>query len=451
MLWLSILIPVLACGLIVAVKKHRGLISLLSLASSAVVLAVHYPGARVIEKVPWAPELGLNFTFLLDWLSYPIGLMIMMVSCAAVYYSMDYMRELEEKKIYYVALNLFAVSMLGVVLSVNMVLFYLFWDAMLVSSYFLITEWGAEGADRIGLKYFVYMSIAAVLLLLSLTWLHAATGTYNFLEMDVVHSIIYLPLITAFLIKLGAFPLHGWLPDAHSIAPSPISAMLSSLMVNVGGYGLIRFCSLFPSGIEPYSVYIGFLAVFTTILGALMVLRQDHVKRVLAWSTVSHGGYVMFGAVALTLYGLRGSGLHLVTQAVTKSLLFFVAGALIYSTGKKYVSEMDRVVENLPMLAILGFIGFLSLAGVPGLASFQSEWMIFLGGMKFPILDGLMMFGTVLTLGYCLWFLHSVFLTEGKSEGELKPVPFKMMVSMIVIGVLVVLLGIYPTPFLVGG
>lgn len=448
-----ILIPLIAC-IPIALTKDKweigGYISFISLLVSAITLIIHYPSSRIVETVPWAPELGINLTLMVDWLSYPFGIIVLSVSCLAAYYSISYMKGRENLHIYFLALNLFAVSMLGVVLSVNMIMFYLFWDLMLVASYFLITEWGEESAKEIGLQYFVYMSIAAVFLLLGLTWLHATTETYNFLEMTPVHSMVYLPLILSFLIKQGVFPVHGWLPDAHSVAPIPISIMLSGLMVNIGGYGLVRFFSLFPGKMGPFIVYLFIIAVITVILGALMVLRQDHIKRVLAWSTVSQGGYIIFGAAALTTLGLRGAGFHLVTQAITKGLLFMVAGAIILATGKRYLSKMDRLMDKAPLLVILSFLGFFSLAGVPGLASFQSEWMIFTGGAAYPVVDSLMLFGTVLTLSYCLWFLHSTFFTK-KEEMELKKIPLKIKISMIILGIAVVLIGVYPTPLWIGG
>ncbi len=451
MLWLVIIIPLLASILCLIkekrIKKNLHLILSASMLLSLLILVLHYPSKPIIETIEWAPDFGLNLAFLVDWLSYPFLAMILLVSGISIYYSKAYLQEQKNKQLYYFLTGLFTVSMIGVVLSVNLITFYLFWDVMLVASYFLVVEWGEEKAREIGLKYFIYMAVASTSLLLGIGLFHASTDSFNLLEAKTAPAIVFLPLMISFLIKQGVFPFHDWLPDTHSVAPTPISAMLSGLMVNVGGYALLRVSSLFPEVMKTYSTTLIIIALISLYLGALMVFRQTHLKKAIAWSTVSQGGMIVFGAGALTLYALKGAGFHLVTQALTKSLLFLVAGVIIYATGTKKIDEIKGLYRKNPILTIAFFASILSLAGTPFFAAFQSEVLIFLGGLNYLAADLLLIFGSLLTLGYCLWFAHSMFFASGKTK--FKKIRNEMLTTLIILTGLIIIVGVYPNILMV--
>lgn len=444
----SLVFPLLGCLGVLLFKKNKGLIAALSLLLSTINLLYSYPLLGQTEIIPWINK-ALTFSMLLDWLSFPIAVMISFISCLAAFFSIKYMAKEANLSLYYICLLLFSTGMLGVVLSINMVLFYLFWELMLIASYFLIAEWGAV-EKLVDLKYFVYMSVAAVCLLFGLGWLYTSTGTFNFLEMHNVSWLVLLPLNIAFLIKLGTFPFHDWIPGAHTSAPSPVSAMLSGLMVNMGGYGLVRFASLFKESYVPLQPYLFVLGVFTIIFGALMVFRQGIIKKALAWSTVSQGGFLLFGAATLTSFGFAGASFYFVAQALTKALLFFTAGGIIYATGKRHFAGLGNLSKKIPFLGLVAVIGLLSLAGIPAFVSFQSEALIFLGGIEFPVWIALALFGTVLTLGYSLWFFHSLFLEDGK-EFPIHKIPAHIWAVIIILAILIIIFGIYPNPLLLGG
>jgi len=321
---------------------------------------------------------------------------------------------------------------------------------MVLSSFFLISEWGNQDAKQASVKYFIYMRASALALLFGILWVHAATGSFELSPGLAGLTLLgFLPFLLAFCIKLAIFPFHNWLPDAYSAAPAPVSAMLGGLMVNMGAYGLLRFSGMF-AGIGTLSVYIALFAVITILYGAFMALRQDSLKRLWAWSSVSQTGYLLFGFAALGGIGLTGTALQMITHGATKALLFLVAGAVVYAAGTDEISKLGSLGGRMPKVAVLAFIGGLSLAGIPLFAVFQSEWMIFAGGLQFPALDALAMLAALLTLAYVLLNLQKVFMkvNETMENAKLKEVPWKMMLAMAVLAIVVLLLGIYPSPIM---
>ncbi|MEM0482603.1 MAG: NADH-quinone oxidoreductase subunit L [Nitrososphaerota archaeon] len=412
-------------------------------------------GAVVEERFSWIPELALTFTLRLDQLSYPFYLLITLVGFLSTLYSIRYMEHERGLGSYYSLTMMFVTGMVGVVLSTNLFLFYIFWELMLIPSYFLIAYWGSGNARIIGFKYFGMTHVGAVALLSGIIWLNSLYGS---VDLDVLRIALAggspVMLGIAILIFIGAavkmalFPLHTWLPDAHAEAPTPISALLSGVMIKTGVYAYARIIiELMPAAFQQALPIVTPLALVTVFWGGMMALVQTDIKRILAYSSISQIGYMVFGLSLQSSIGLAGGLLHVVTHGLAKSLLFMAAGSIMHSTGERDINKLGGLMRPMWFTASVFLIGGLSVAGTPPLAGFFSEWMIFTGGfqsnaMLYTILAIL---GTALTLGYYLKAFMYVF-TRGEAVGTVREAPASMAIPMGILAVIILLAGVTTPP-----
>ncbi len=459
------------------VKRGAGIVA--TIAASTSILMIVSMGRDLMESwtagrgpltftYTWIRPIDLDFGFLVDVVSLPIGLIIAAVSMLSCLYSIKYMEKKPDQGSYYANLLLFMTGMIGVVFAANLIQFYLFWELMLIPSYLLIANWGvSEDRLSIGFKYFIFTHVGALSMLLGILSIFAYTGTFNLLELpneayripSSMIIVIFVLLLIGFLVKMAAFPVHTWLPDAHSEAPTPISAMLSGVMIKCGAYGMARvLLSTFGPTVIKTSDYLVILGVVTMAYGGLMALAQTDIKRLLAYSSISQMGYIIFGLGAVfpltpngevmkLPLGVMGGLLHIVNHAVCKSLLFMCAGAIIHQTGTRDIRKLGGLVGKMPTTGIACLIGAFSLAGTPPLNGFWSEWMIFGGGLASG--KGLItIFGvlsTVITAGYYLWFAWRVFFgATPENLKDVKEAPFTLLVPIIVLATLSILLGVLP-------
>ena len=405
----------------------------------------------------WIRPIDLDFGFIVDVVSLPIGLIVATVSALSCFYSIRYMEKEPDQGSYYANLLLFMTGMVGVIFAANLIQFYLFWELMLIPSYLLIANWGvSEDRLSIGFKYFIFTHVGALSMLLGILSLFVYTGTFNLLELPSKASeipsgmtmVIFVLLLIGFLVKMAAFPVHTWLPDAHSEAPTPISAMLSGVMIKCGAYGMARvLLTTFGPTVIRTSDYLTILGVVTMAYGGLMALAQIDIKRLLAYSSISQMGYILFGLGAASELGIMGGLLHIVNHGVCKSLLFMCAGVIIHQTGTRDLRRLGGLVGRMKTTCIACLIGAFSLLGTPPLNGFWSEWMIFGGGLASG--KGLItLFGvlsTVITAGYYLWFAWRVFFgTTPENLNDVKEAPFTLLIPIIVLATLSILLGVLP-------
>ncbi len=417
---------------------------------------------------PWVRPISLDFGFLVDMVSLPIGFIVAVISMLSCLYSIKYMKEDPNQGSYYANLLLFMTGMIGVIFAANLIQFYLFWELMLIPSYLLIANWGVS-RDRlsIGFKYFIFTHVGALSMLLGILSIFAYTETFNLIELPLEASkippsmtlVIFVLLLIGFLVKMAAFPVHTWLPDAHSEAPTPISAMLSGVMIKCGAYGIARILlSIFPSTVLKTSDYLTILGIITMAYGGLMALAQTDIKRLLAYSSISQMGYILFGlgalfplnpeeGIAKLPLGVMGGLLHIINHAICKSLLFMSAGIIIHLTGTRDIKDLGGLIGKMPVTGIACLVGAFSLAGTPPLNGFWSEWMIFGGGLASG--KGLItIFGvlsTVITAGYYLWFAWRVFFgATPENLNDVEEAPFTLLLPVIILATLSVLLGVLP-------
>jgi NADH-quinone oxidoreductase subunit M len=368
----------------------------------------------------------------------------------------------------YFALYLtFSMGMLGTVLATNLIQFYVFFELMLVPSFFLIAFYGYGARRRIALMFFFWTHVGAVVLLLGLLAMGFFAGGFDFDTIKANAGNIpgqWLPLIVFALViglgvKLAAFLFHIWLPYAHAEAPTPISALLSPAMIGIGAYGLLRlWMELLTGSYEQYSLYINMWGLATMIYGGAMALMQDDIKRVLAYSSISQMGYILFGLGSESILGITGGSMMYISHGLGKAILFMMAGSIILQTGTRSMSKLGGLAGKMPYTAVIAMIGALTIIGIPPTSGFMAEWILFNGVLQTAAADmdalrttmfALGILATVLSSAYILWMYKRIFF--GKIPEQLAHVKDSnryITATMAVFAAMTLIIGVYPDLFL---
>jgi NADH-quinone oxidoreductase subunit M len=374
----------------------------------------------------------------------------------------------EQLALYYTLYLVFAMGMLGTVLATNLFEFYVFFELMLVPSFFLIAFFGYGNRKRTSIMFFFWAHVGAVVMLLGLMAMGFLSGGFDY---DVVKAnvsqippawiaVIVASLIIGFGVKLAAFLVHVWLPDSYTDAPTPITVLISSVMTGIGAYGLIRIWIELLSGpgnYTDYSIYVNIWGLATMIYGGAMALMQKDIKRVLAYSSISSMGYLLFGIGSESVLGISGAIFMFVTHALGKGILFMMAGSIILQTGTRNMDKLGGLGGKMPYTAVFAMIGGLTIIGVPITSGFMSEWVLFNGALQNAVVDwsslkaisfALAITATILTSAYILWMYKRIFY--GVVPETLKNVHDSSMYILVTMGILASLtlvLGLYPDLF----
>ena len=373
------------------------------------------------ENLSWIPAINAFYHLGVDGISLPLVILMTFLGVLSVLVSWHI--ELRPKE-YFIWLLLLETSILGVFMSLDLVLFFLFWELELVPMYFLISVWGGGRKEYSAIKYVIYTLTGSALMLAGILSIYFTTGSLNMMElagMSSTHAVIPLAamfflLLTGFAIKLPVFPLHTWLPDAHTDAPTAASVILAGALLKMGGYGMIRLCvSIFPQVARQYAPLLVILAVISVLYGAAVTLRQKDLKRLIAYSSVSHMGYVLLGIFALTQISITGAVLQMVSHGIITGLLFAMVGLVYDRTHDRNLDNLGGLARQMPVIVVVFTIAGLASLGLPGTSGFAAEFITFVGSFSSQAV-GLMklwtllaVFGIVLTAGYILWMLQRVF------------------------------------------
>ncbi|PIW33409.1 MAG: formate hydrogenlyase [Nitrosopumilales archaeon CG15_BIG_FIL_POST_REV_8_21_14_020_37_12] len=449
----------------------------------------------VEEHYPWTDQFG-EFGFLLDGLASPFAIMIYVLCTILALYSKPYMihkfheqYEEEHKEIatttgnstvvessslsnyvnaksglYFALYLVFAMGMLGTVLATNLIEFYVFFEIMLIPGFFLVALWGDGPRRKIGLMFLFWTHAGAVVLLLGFLMIGLTVGSFDFAdihESEIPQDIVLVSAIAISIglgVKLAVFMFHIWLPWVHGSAPTPISALLSPAMIGIGAYGIFRLIVEFlPSTFADLAIWFHIWGLVTMLYGGAMALMQDDIKRLLAYSSISQMGYILFGIGSMSVLGLSGAEMMYVTHALGKGILFMMAGILIVKVGTRSISKLGGLAGKMPITAVCAVIGALTIMGVPPTSGFMGEWTLFYGALETAIEEGstvravtfgLGLVATALTMSYMLWMLKRVFF--GKTPEHLENVKegsWYMTAPMMVLAGFTVVLGIYPDIF----
>ncbi len=441
-----------------------------------------FTGSSYSEYATWSGLLE-RFGLLLDGIAFPITFAVVVLGFLAVVYAVGYTEHTKNKPTFFANTLFFLMGMQWVTMATNVIEFFIAWEIMLVPSYFLILFWGLpETRKRTAMKFWLYTQSGAMCILVGFGILYYLTGSFDLtvlqagigglnlnlvlplgITIGTLLKIVFILLAAGFLVKMAVFPIHWWLPPVHAEAPTPISVLLSGAMIETGAYALVRFGTItlgWAAGALAFAV--AALGVITMFYGGFMALAQKDIKRLLAYSSVSQMGYVLFALGVFTVNGVAGGMFHLINHAFSKGLLFMTAGAVIHQTGLRDITKMGGLSNKMPITAFAAAIGMMSIAGSPPLSGFASEWMMFLGGFNhavyihpvtllltidfgFLIISLLAVSSSILTAGYMLRFFWKVFLGPHPKELEdVKESSRSMTIPMIILGVLIVLFGIFP-------
>jgi len=472
-LTLLMAVPLLgAVGLMFLPKTNHGLImraaTVIALIDFILVipLAVNFdksgPKMQFVERLNWVPSLGISYFIGVDGLSVLLVLLTPLLGLLAILSSWTAIK-LRVKE-YYVFLLFLQVGMLGVFVSLDFFLFYVFWEVMLVPMYFLIGVWGGPRKLYAAIKFFLYTLFGSVLMLIGILALYFKhfdlTGIYTFdilqignIVLPVVwQRILFWAFFIGFAIKVPMFPFHTWLPDAHVEAPTAGSVILAGILLKMGTYGFVRFnLPLFPEACEHYMWIVAFLAIVGIVYGALVAMIQPDMKKLVAYSSVSHLGFVMLGLFALNSYGISGGILQMINHGLSTGALFLVVGLIYERRHTRMIADFGGLSKQIPVYAALFMIVTLSSIGLPGLNGFVGEFLILVGAFKRNwVLALFATSGIVLGAAYMLWLYQRVMFGKlDKPENEkLKDLNKRELATLIPIIAFMFWIGLYPSYWL---
>ncbi len=364
-------------------------------------------------------------------------------------------------KEFFLFLLLLEAGMIGVFVALDLFLFYVFWEVMLVPMYFLIGVWGHERRIYAAMKFFLYTMAGSVLMLAAILWLYNRTQTFDFpVLLERVgtavnggqQSLLFLAFFFAFAIKVPLFPLHTWLPDAHVEAPTAGSILLASVLLKMGAYGMLRFClPLFPQAARDMAPFISGLAIIGILYGALVCLVQPNMKKLVAYSSVSHMGFVVLGIFSFTQLGADGAVYQMLSHGISTGALFLLVGMLYERRHSLEIAAYGGVATPAPRLATVFLITTLASAGLPMLNNFVGEFLVLQGtaeaNYRYTVLAAI---GVILAAWYMLWLYQRVFLGEATEDtgAHLTDLGGRELAAVVPLIVLMVWMGVYPKTFL---
>jgi len=427
---------------------------------------VERPGFQFVESASWIPSIGARYTLGIDGISF---LLVMLTTLLGAISILSSWRAIQtRKKEYYVLFLLLQTGMLGVFMSLDFFLFYVFWEVMLVPMYFLIGVWGSERRLYAAIKFFLYTLAGSVVMLLAILAVYfragASSGAFTFDVPallaaarhfpDGVKAWLFWGFFFAFAIKVPMFPFHTWLPDAHTEAPTAGSVILAGVLLKMGTYGFIRFSlPLLPGDAQLRGKIIGivvFLSLVAIVYGALVCLMQKDMKRLIAYSSVSHLGFCTLGLFMLTPHGLAGSVLQQINHGISTGALFLIVGILYERRHTRMISDFGGLSTPMPNFAAIYLIVTLSSLGMPLLNGFIGEFTILRGTFEVSkVWAAWGALGIILGAAYLLWLYQRVMfgpVTHAANE-HLPDVNLREMVTLVPLVLLALWIGVYPRPF----
>lgn len=415
-------------------------------------------GSWIIKfSYPWIPAFGIGFSLALDGLSllmllltFFLGILAVLTSWKEIQYRVGF---------YYFNLLWVTAGITGVFLTTDLFLFYFFWEVMLIPMYFLIGIWGHENRRYAAYKFFLFTQASGLLMLLAIAGLYFVhgdqTGIYTFdyfqlLETNLSSSMewwLMLGFLAAFIVKLPVVPFHTWLPDAHSQAPTAGSLILAGLLLKTGAYGLIRFVlPLFPTASHEFAPWGMLLGVVGIIYGAILAFSQTDLKRLVAYTSVSHMGFIMLGVFAFNELAMQGVVMQMITHGISTGALFILAGSIYERIHTRDINKMGGFWTQAPFMGTITLLFVLASLGLPGLGNFVAEFLTLLGAWQSDrVLTILATLGLVAATAYSLRIMQKVFLGQS-GNSSFPDLSLREKLMTVPLALLIILLGLYPRP-----
>jgi NADH-quinone oxidoreductase subunit M len=414
---------------------------------------------QFVEQYAWIPAFGIQYFVGVDGISLFLIVLTGFLTPIALLSSWESVHK--SVKLFSFFILALETAMLGVFVAVDLFLFYIFWDIVLIPMYFLIGIWGYERRVYAAIKFILYTMAGSVLMLIAiigLAWSHPGGPTFNLLELMTVTldpslaRWFFLAFALAFVIKVPLFPFHTWLPDAHVEAPTAGSIILAGVMLKMGTYGLLRFAfPLFPGAAQEFAVWLGWLAVIGIVYGALVAMVQPDMKKLVAYSSVSHMGFVVLGLAAMTLQGVQGSVFQMLSHGVSTGGLFMIVGMLSDRRHTRLISEYGGIKAVMPRLVAAFLIITLASISLPGTNGFVGEFLILIGAFQWDRwMTAAAATGVILSAVYMLWMFQRVNygpVTNEKNRHlpDLTPREWAMVIPIVA---MCILMGVLPGLFL---
>ncbi len=474
-----ILIPLIGSLLLLFIKKEKEeLIRWFGVILTTVVFVISiiaYFGFdqtkgefQLLHKITWIKNLNISYFVGADGISL---LLVLLTTFLTPLTLISTWKSIKTKvKEFTFFMLLLEVGMIGVFVSLDLFLFYIFWEAMLIPMYFIIGIWGGERKIYAAVKFFIFTMAGSLLMLVAIIWLGVyASGTTGYFTTNLlelykigptiarnIQAYMFFAFFISFAIKVPIFPFHTWLPDAHVEAPTAGSVILAGVLLKMGTYGLIRFClPLFPQSSIKFAPLISVLAIIGIIYGALVSMVQKDMKKLVAYSSVSHLGFVVLGIFALTIESMQGSVIQMVNHGLSTGILFLMVGMIYDQTHTREIAQYGGIAKIVPVYSTLLMIASLSSIGLPGLNGFIGEFLILLGSFKSPVLNNwwftvFASTGVIFAAVYLLWMYQRVVFGEVRHAqlNNLKDLNNRELFVLVPIFIFVIWIGVYPNTFL---
>jgi NADH-quinone oxidoreductase subunit M len=407
------------------------------------------------EKYQWIPAYHITYFMGVDGISISMVLLTALICFISVFASFSITRA---EKAYYALLLMLDAGMMGVFVSLDFFLFYIFWEVMLLPMYFLIGIWGGPRREYAAIKFFLYTLLGSVLILLAMLGLYYY-GAQSTFDMTVLASnashysttfqrIVWIALFIGFAIKIPAFPFHTWLPDAHVEAPTAISVILAGVLLKMGTYGILRVnFAMLPEATHQLAwLFLGVIGTINIVYGALCAMAQTDFKKLIAYSSVSHMGYVMLGIASFTAAGINGAVLQMFNHGTVTAMLFILVGVIYDRAHHREIAGFGGLAQQMPLYA--GMTGFAFFAGMalPGMSAFISEVLVLIGAWQtYPLMTVFGAATAILTAGYLLWAYQRIYLGPfNEKYAGYQDLSFRESFTLVPLAVIVLVLGVYP-------
>jgi len=473
--WLSLLIFLpLAGGVVLALlpetahRTIRAFATLIAGAEFALSLPLWWklvpqqPGWQFVENTDWIRSVGASYHLGVDGISMLLALLTTLLTLVAVVGSFTAVEK--RAKEFYALLLALEAGMLGTFFSLDLLLFYVFWEAMLVPMYLLIGVWGGPRRIYAALKFFLYTMAGSVLMLVAILWLYAlqrsATGVPSF-DLDAYYALaipggaqtwLFLAFAFAFAIKVPMFPLHTWLPDAHVEAPTAGSVILAAVLLKMGTYGFLRFAMpMFPLASAQFTPWIAGLAIFGILYGALVAMVQPDLKKLVAYSSVSHLGFCMLGLYAMNSQGMAGGMLQMLNHGISTGALFLLVGVIYERRHTRQIADFGGLWKSMPVYGAVFLVVMLSSIGLPGTNGFVSEFLVLLGAFRTEwSWAAIAALGVVLGALYMLWMFQRVMFGPLKHPANERLADLTLREKLVFAPLLILIfwIGFMPQPIL---
>ena len=412
---------------------------------------------QFVEHFEWIPLFNIEYFVGVDGLSMPMVLLTALLSFISIVASWNINVSI---KGYFSLFLLLETGMMGVFVALDFFLFYMFWEVMLLPMFFLIGIWGGPRREYAAIKFFLYTLLGSVLMLLGMLALYFTSEPHSFNMMTMIQNnghpllfqqIVFVAFFIAFAIKVPVFPFHTWLPDAHVEAPTGVSVILAGVLLKMGTYGLLRISyPMLPDAANWFAYFLAVLGLVNILYGAFVAMAQTDLKKMVAYSSISHMGYVMLGMAVFTPAGMNGAVLQMFNHGIVTAMLFLLVGVIYDRAHHRNIEGFGGLWSRMPVFTAFTAFAFFAGLGLPTLSSFISEALIFIGAFpRYPIITIAAAMGIVITAGYFLWTFRRIFLGKlNEKYADLPDMTGREIFTVVPLAIIVLAFGVYPMPII---